>query len=79
VNTKDRPRTTRTRLNTKALERRVRQHGGILEAIEWGLRSEAIEDPELATVWRGIEAHYEEMRRSLVVASRMLTTRRPTA
>jgi hypothetical protein len=76
---KDRPMTTRQRLDTRALDRRVRQHGGILEAIEWGIRSDAIEDPELATVWRGIEAHYEEMRRSLVVASQMLATRRPAA
>ena len=70
---------TQRQMDTKALDRRVRQHGGILEAIEWGIRSDAIEDPELATVWRGIEAHYEEMRRSLVVASRMLTTRRAAA
>lgn len=70
---------TQRQMDTRALDRRVRQHGGILEAIEWGIRSDAIEDPELATVWRGIEAHYEEMRRSLVVASRMLITRRPAA
>lgn len=70
---------TQRQLDTKALDRRVRQHGGILEAIEWGIRSDGIEDPELATVWRGIEALYEEMRRSLVVASRMLATRPPAA
>ena len=69
----------RRRLDTEALDRRVRQHGGILEAIEWGIRSDAIEDPELATVWRGIEAHYEEMRQSLLGASRMLATRRYAA
>jgi hypothetical protein len=66
-------------MDIKALDRRVRQHGGILEAIEWGIRSDAIENPELASVWRGIEAQYDEMRRSVVVASRILTTRRPAA
>lgn len=70
---------TQPQLDTKALDLRVRQHGGILEAIEWGINSNAIEDPELATVWREIEAHYEDMRRSLVMASRMLATRRPAA
>lgn len=71
--------TTRQRLDTRALDRCVRQHGGILEAIEWGIRSDAIEDPELATVWRRIEAEYEEMRRSLVLASRMLASCRRAA
>ena len=67
------------RMDTRTLEQRVRQHGGILEAIEWGIRSESIEDPELATVWRGIEAQYEELRRGMFVASKLLSTGRRAA
>lgn len=76
---RDRVLTAPRRMDTRALDQRVRQHGGILEAIEWGIRSDSIEDPELATVWRGIEAQYEEMRRSMFAASRMLTTGRRAA
>lgn len=79
MKTNDRSIATPSQLDTRALDQRVRQHGGILEAIEWGIRSDAIEDPDLATVWRGIEAHYEDMRRSLLVASRMLATGRRAA
>jgi hypothetical protein len=76
VLTEDQPMRTPRRMDTKTLDERVRQHGGILEAIEWGIRSDSIEDPELATVWRGIEAHYEKMRRRLALASRMLANDR---
>jgi hypothetical protein len=79
MKTKNRQVPNRRQMDLLELDQRVRQHGGILEAIEWGIRSDSIDDPELATVWRGIEAHYEEMRRSLVLASRMLATRRRAA
>lgn len=59
-------------LRTIDLEHRVRAHGGILEAIEFGIRADAIEDPEMATVWRGIEEQYDELRENLVFASRIL-------
>lgn len=67
---------TRRLLETKEVDQRVRQHGGILEAIQWGIRSDAIADPELATLWRGIEDRYDDLRDRLVVASRMLVTGR---
>lgn len=70
---------TRQTLETTELDQRVRQHGGILEAIQWGIRSDAIEDPELATVWRSIEEQYEALRENLVVASRMLVASRRAA
>jgi hypothetical protein len=79
MKTKDRQVPPRRQLHIRELNQRVRQHGGILEAIEWGIRSDSIDDPELATVWRGIEAHYEEMRHSLVLASRMLASSRHAA
>lgn len=61
------------------LDHRVREHGGIIETIEWGVTSDSIEDAELAAVWRGIEEHYADLRSQLVVASRMLVASRRAA
>lgn len=66
-------------LETRELDERVRAHGGIIESIEWGIRSNAIADPELATVWRGIEEKYEDLRGSMVLASRIMTAARRAA
>jgi hypothetical protein len=79
MKTRDRAVAAPRHIDSRTLDQRVRHHGGILEAIEWGIRSDSIEDPELATLWRGIEAQYEEMRRSMFIASRMLTMARRVA
>lgn len=67
------------KMSAHDLDRRVRERGGILEAIEWGIRSDSIEDPELATVWRGIEDQYDDLRQSLIIASRMMVASRRAA
>jgi len=67
------------KMATGEVAERVREHGGILESIEWGLRSTRIEDPELATAWRRIETEYESLRPNILVASRMLTAARRAA
>lgn len=67
------------KMSAQDLDRRVRERGGILEAIEWGIRSSSIEDPELATVWRGIEEQYDDLRQSLIIASRMMVASRRAA
>lgn len=50
----------------------VRNHGGILGAIEYGVTSDDIADPEIANAWRQIEGRYHEIRPALSTVSRVL-------
>ena len=50
----------------------VRNHGGILGAIEYGVASTEIADPEIANAWRQIEIRYRQLRPSLSTVSRVL-------
>lgn len=67
------------RLETREVADRVRGYGGIIEAIESGIGSGAIADPELAAVWNAIEKRYAALRPSLLVASRMIVASRKAA
>jgi hypothetical protein len=57
---------------TRELADLVRNHGGILGAIEYGVTSRDIADPEIANAWKQIEGRYQEMRPSLSTVSRVL-------
>lgn len=59
-------------LDRKEVVRLVRTHGGVLGAIEYGLRSSDIEDPELANAWRRVEDQYGDLRPNLSVLGRIL-------
>ncbi len=62
--------------SVRQLDRLVRTHGGVLGAIESGVRSESILDPELASAWRRVEQQYAEMRPNIVVVGRVLKASR---
>jgi len=57
----------------------VRTYGGILGAIEYGVRSEEIADPEIANAWREIERQYRQMSPNLSVVARILHKARAAA
>lgn len=63
--------------SVRELDRLVRAHGGVLGAIEAGVRSGAIDDPEVASAWRRVEKQYAEMRPNIVVVGRVLRASRP--
>jgi hypothetical protein len=60
----------------RQLDRLVRAHGGVLGAIESGVRSGSIDDPEVANAWRRVEQQYAEMRPNIVVVGRVLRASR---
>jgi hypothetical protein len=60
----------------RQLDRLVQTHGGVLGAIEAGVRSGAIDDPEIASAWRRVEQQYAEMRPNIVVVGRVLRAAR---
>ncbi len=60
----------------RQLDRLVRTHGGVLGAIEAGVRSAAIDDPEIANAWRRVEEQYAGMRPNIVVLGRVLRASR---
>lgn len=62
--------------SVRQLDRLVRLHGGVLGAIEAGVRSGAIDDPEIASAWRRVEQQYAEMRPNIVVVGRVLRASR---
>ena len=43
------------------LAKKVRWEGGALDAIEYGIRSEQIDDPELRELWRDLEDRYRAL------------------
>jgi len=66
----------RPTVDARELARLVRMHGGILGAIEYGVRSTEISDPELATAWRQIERQYQALRPALSIVGRVLAKAR---
>ena len=60
------------RYDRQDLARLVRQHGGVLGAMEFGVFARDIEDPELANAWRQIEDSYSAMRPALQVVSQLI-------
>jgi hypothetical protein len=62
--------------SVRQLDRLVRSHGGVLGAIEAGVRSGTIDDPEIASAWRRVEQQYAEMRPNVVVVGRVLRASR---
>jgi hypothetical protein len=60
----------------RQLDRLVRTHGGVLGAIEAGVRSGLIDDPEIASAWRRVEEQYAEMRPNIVVLGRVMRASR---
>jgi hypothetical protein len=60
----------------RQVDRLVRTHGGVLGAIEAGVRSGLIDDPEIASAWRRVEEQYAEMRPNIVVLGRVMRASR---
>lgn len=52
---------TRTKLNVARLADKVGWEGGILETIDYGIRSSDIDDPEVARLWAELEELYAQM------------------
>ena len=66
--------TTSKSIDRNELRDLVRMYGGVLGAIEYGVRSDSISDPELATAWQRVEERYQEIRPNLTVLGTMLKT-----
>ena len=49
------------RFTRDELAKKVRWEGGALDAIEYGIRSEQIDDPELRELWRALEESYRAL------------------
>jgi hypothetical protein len=63
---------TKHLMTARDLAQKVRWEGGIVSALEYGIRSEEIGDPELATLWRRMEGLYDQLRPSITAADRLL-------
>jgi hypothetical protein len=67
------------KLTNKDLANWVRTYGGIIEALEHGITSERIDDPELANAWRRMTEQYAAMRPNMSIVNRMLSASRRAA
>jgi hypothetical protein len=63
-------------MTAKDLADKVHWEGGIVSALEYGIRSEEINDPELASLWRRLEGLYDQLRPSIVATERLLRAAR---
>lgn len=63
---------SREMMNARDLARKVEWEGGVLGALEYGIRSEEIDDPELSTLWRRMEGLYDQLRPSIRLTNRLL-------
>ncbi len=70
--TLQRPRT----MSTRELARKVQWEGGVISALEYGIRSDEIDDPELAALWRNMENLYDQLRPAVQIADKMLRATR---
>ena len=59
-------------MTAKDLADKVHWEGGIVSALEYGIRSDEIDDPELAALWRHMEGLYDQLRPSITVTNRLL-------
>ena len=66
----------RQQMTAKDLADRVQWEGGIVSALEYGIRSDEIGDPELAALWRRMEQLYDQLRPSIGAADRLLKSAR---
>lgn len=57
---------------TRELAQLTRTYGGVLGAIEYGVQSDSIMDPEVASAWRRIEQQYAQLRPNLAIVGRVL-------
>ena len=44
------------------LYHKIRWEGGVMEAMEWGIHHEDIEDPDIAAKWKVAEELYSQLR-----------------
>lgn len=63
-------------MTAKDLADKVHWEGGIVSALEYGICSDEIDDPELVALWRRLEGLYEQMRPAIVATDRLLRTAR---
>jgi len=54
---------------------KVQWEGGVTATLEYGIRSEDIDDPELALLWRRAETLWNELRPIIVEIQRELQKR----
>jgi hypothetical protein len=59
-------------MSPRELARKVEWEGGIIGALEYGIRSGEIDDPEVAALWRGMETIYDQLRPCVRAANRLL-------
>jgi CRISPR/Cas system endoribonuclease Cas6 (RAMP superfamily) len=67
------------RLDHRSLADTVRNNGGILGAIEYGISADDIDDPEIANAWRRVVDQYAALRPNLVIINRGLSAARRRA
>lgn len=61
-----------TKLDEPTLAQKIRWEGGLWSALEYGLQSEDIADPELAALWARLEQGYREMAPLIDAATKRL-------
>jgi hypothetical protein len=49
---------TQTKLSNEELSRKIRWEGGILAALDYGIRPAEIADPEIRKLWARLERSY---------------------
>ena len=71
--------TTCQMMNAQGLARKVEWEGGVIAALEYGIRSEEIDDPELSALWHRMETLYDQLRPCVRAANRLMidATRQP--
>jgi hypothetical protein len=60
------------RLTIDRLADKVSWEGGVIGALEFGVRSDDIADPEAASLWRRLEELYGQLRPAMWQMERML-------
>jgi hypothetical protein len=62
------------KLSTGRLAQKVDWEGGVLEAIQYGVKAAEIEDPAIARRWKRLEQLWLKMEPDLVTLARTLRT-----
>lgn len=60
------------KLSTGRLAQKVNWEGGVLEAVQYGIKSIDIADPVIARKWKRLEALWSKLEPELVDVSRLL-------